>query len=52
MLRKIAAIVNNEQAMFLQSGKVPEMHFPAIWIPKFQKKLTLVPTRVAPHGDS
>ena len=41
---------NNVQAMLLQSEKVSEIHFPAIWIPKLQKFLVL--TMRAPHGDS
>ena len=28
--------INNVQAMLLQSERVSEMHFPAIWSPKFQ----------------
>ena len=29
--------IHNVQAMLLQSERVSEMHFPAIWRPEFQK---------------
>ena len=36
--------IDDVEAMLLQSERVLEMHFPAIWRPKFQKKIPSVPT--------
>ena len=43
--------IHNVQAMLLQSERVSEMHFPAIWRPEFQNFLSLY-TLGIPHGDS
>ena len=38
--------------MLLQSERESEMHFPAIWRPKFQKSFIFVPTMGAAHRDN
>ena len=43
---------NDVQAMLLQSERVLEMQFQAIWRPKLQNIFPLMPTMEAPHGDS
>ena len=43
MFTKKIMIINNVRAMPLQSERVLEVHFPAIWIPEFQEFLLQCP---------